>query len=189
MSLRRILLAAAFAVATAVPAAADTLAVPGVGDVPINTFDVFIVSVDPAKREVIVKRQNGDQYAYQIAPIVGPLDKLQKNDEVAVSFVPGTVSDLEKAESGKPGLIEQDVLDTSIFTNLPENFYATSVTSNVTLVSIDPVARTITFEGHDGQVRTMPAANDEVAGDFAKVQPGDLCQITYVEAMSFDVEE
>lgn len=187
--LRRTILAAALAVAAASPAAADTIAVPGVGDVTVTSFDVFIVSADPAKREVIVKTRNGNQYAYQIAPIVGPLDTLQKNDEVEVSIVPGTVSDIEKAESGAPGLIEQTVLDTSIFTTLPANFYATSITANVTLVAIDPAARTVTFEGYDGQVRTMPAANDEVAQDFAGVAPGDLFQITWVEAMAFDVEE
>lgn len=192
MSLRRIFLAAAVAAATIAPATADTVsavAVPGVGEVPVKSFDVFVVAVDPAKREVRVKTRNGNEYAYQIAPIVGPLDSLQKNDEVEVSIVPGAVSDIEKAQSGTPGLIEQDVLDTSIFASLPENFYATSITANVTLVAIDPAARTVTFEGFDGQVRTMPAANDEVAQDFAGVEPGDLFQITWFEAMAFDVEE
>jgi len=186
--LRRTLFAVALA-AAAVPAMADTLAVPGVGDVPITTFDVFVVSADPVKREVIVKTRNGNQYAYQISPIVGPLEGLQKNDEVTVAIVPGTVTDVEKAESGTAGLIEQTVLDTSIFTTLPKNFYATSITANVMLVAIDPAARTVTFEGYDGQVRTMPAANDEAAQDFAGVQPGDLFQITWIEAMAFDVKE
>jgi hypothetical protein len=183
-------LAAALAFAgLAGPAAAATLEVPGIGLVPIQNFTVTIVSVNPDTREVIVKARNGNQFAYRIAPYVGPLTNLEKNEEVAVSVVPGTVSDLEKAKSGTAGFIAQELLDTSIFTSLPQNYFATSITANVTLVAVDPVARTVTFEGADGQVRTMPAANDEAADDLARVQPGDLCQITYVEAMAFDVKE
>jgi hypothetical protein len=185
---RSILVAAAL-VAFSAPAIAQTVEVPGVGQVTIQSFIVTVVSANPATREVIVKAQNGNQYAYQVSPIVGPLDALEPNDHIDVSIIPGTVSDLEKAQSGTPGMIDQDILDTSIFSSLPENFYATSITANVILVDVNPAARTIMFEGADGQVRTLAAANDEVAADLASVQPGDLCQITYVEAMSLKLHE
>lgn len=189
--------AAAFAAALflGVPAAAfaapttSTITLPGVGEVQVQTFIVLVVSVDPATREVIVKAENGNQFAYKIAPMVGPLDTLQKNDAVHVSLIPGTISNISKADSGKAGMISQDLADAAVFGQLPENFFGTTVTANVTLVDVNPATHTVMFEGADGVVRTMAAANDEVADDMAQVQPGDLCQITWIEAMSFDVQE
>jgi len=180
-------LAAALLFGGASPAAAaDTsVTLPGVGTVAVQSFIVTVVKVNPATREVIVKAQNGNQFAYEVSPIVVGLDEVRPNQHVGVSIVPGTVTDLEKAQTGAIGRIDTDVIDAAVFgTTLPTNFFATRVIENAMLVEVDPAARTVMFVGADGAVRTMPAANDEVAQDLAGVQPGDLFQLTYIEAMA-----
>ena len=176
--------------ASAAFAAVSSLTLPGFGTVAVQSFIVTIVKVDPATREVIVKAQNGNQFAYQVAPFVAGLDQARPNDHVDVSVIPGTITDLEKAQTGTIGRLDTDVVDASVFgVALPENFFATEVVENAMLVEVDPVARTVMFKGADGIVRTMPAANDEVAGDLPGVQPGDLFQLTYIEAMALKLHQ
>jgi hypothetical protein len=176
--------------ASAALAAVTSLTLPGIGTVQVQSFIVTVVSVDPATREVIVKAQNGNQFAYAVSPIVVGLEQVRPNDHVDVSVVPGTIIDLEKAQTGTIGRLDTDVVDASVFgVALPQNFFATQVVENAMLVEVDPAARTVMFKGADGLVRTMPAANDEVAGDMAGVQPGDLFQLTYVEAMALRLHQ
>lgn len=185
-------LAAALLAGGASAALADvtSLTLPGIGTVQVQSFIVTVVKVDPATREVIVKAQNGNQFAYAVSPIVAGLDQVRPNDHVDVSVVPGTVIDLEKAQTGTIGRLDTDVVDASVLgIQLPQNFFATQVVENAMLVEVNPAARTVMFKGADGIVRVMPAANDEVAGDMAGVQPGDLFQLTYVEAMALKLHQ
>ncbi len=185
-------LAAALLASGASAAFADvtSLTLPGVGTVQVQSFIVTVVKVDLPTREVIVKAQNGNQFAYAVAPFVVGLEQARPNDHVEVSVVPGTVIDLEKAQTGTIGRLDSDVVDASVLgVQLPQNFFATQVVENAMLVQVDPAARTVMFKGADGLVRTMPAANDEVAGDMAGVQPGDLFQLTYVEAMALQLHQ
>jgi hypothetical protein len=176
--------------ASAALAAVTSLTFPGIGTVQVQSFIVTVVKVDPATREVIVKSQNGNQFAYAVSPMVVGLDQVRPNDHVDVSVVPGTIIDLEKAQTGTIGRLDSDVVDASVLgIQLPENFFATKVVENAMLVDVDPVARTVMFKSADGLVRTMPAANDEVAGDMAGVQPGDLFQLTYVDAMALKLHQ
>ncbi len=176
--------------ASAALAAVTSLTLPGIGTVQVQSFIVTVVKVDLPTREVIVKAQNGNQFAYAVAPFVVGLEQVRPNDHVDVSVVPGTVIDLEKAQTGTIGRLDTDVVDASVLgIQLPENFFATKVVENAMLVDVDPAARTVMFKGADGLVRTMPAANDEVAGDMAGVQPGDLFQLTYVEAMALKLHQ
>jgi hypothetical protein len=171
-------------------AAVTSLTLPGIGTVAVQSFIVTVVKVNPATREVIVKTENGNQFAYAVSPIVVGLDQVRPNDHVDVSVVPGTITDLEKAQTGTIGRLDSDVIDASVFgVALPENFFATQVVENAMLVEVDPAARTVMFKGADGIVRTMPAANDEVAGDLPGVQPGDLFQLTYIEAMALKLHQ
>jgi hypothetical protein len=176
--------------ATAALAAVTSLTIPGIGTVAVQSFIVTVVKVDPATREVIVKAENGNQFAYAVSPVVAGLDQVRPNDHVGVSIVPGTITDLEKAQTGTIGRLDTDVIDASVFgVQLPENFFATQVVENAMLVEVNPAARTVMFKGADGIVRVMPAANDEVAGDLPGVQPGDLFQLTYIEAMALKLHQ
>lgn len=176
--------------ASATLAAVTSLTLPGIGTVAVQSFIVTVVKVDPAARSIIVKSENGNQFAYAVSPIVVGLDQVRPNDHVDVSVVPGTVTDIEKAQTGTIGRIDSTVIDASVFgVALPENFFATQVVENAMLVDVDPAAHTVMFKGADGLVRTMPAANEEVAGDLPSVQPGDLFQLTYIEAMALKLHQ
>lgn len=178
----------ALAPATFATARADTVVLVNVGEVTVQTKEMTVVSVNPETRELIVKAMNGDQFAYQIAPEVGPLTNIVPNNHLLIGVVPGAVTDIQKADSGKKGVISRTTIDDEMFGKLPEGFFGTAVVENAVLVSVDTGARTVMFEGADGVVRTMQATNDEVADDLANVQPGDLCQISYLEAMSVVVQ-
>ncbi|MQT12814.1 hypothetical protein [Segnochrobactrum spirostomi] len=190
-SLRAGLLALALGAAAVAPAVAQpapgpaTVTIQGLGTIPVTYRQLTVVSFDKAAREVTVKKPNGDQYAYVISPTVtGTFSQLQPNERILVGTAPGAVTALKKADSGKKGLLSQGIMDISETGPLPENFWGSKITIDAVLVDVDKTKGTVTFEGHDKELRTMPATNAQVSGDLAQIQPGDLCQITYVDAMT-----
>lgn len=185
-------LAAGTAVAATLPVAAlakstppQSLTLKGVGQVLVESRVLTIVSIDQSSRDVIVKTDNGDQFAYRIAPIVGSLAGYKPGEKVTVYIAPGAVTKLQKVDSGQKGLISQVQLDISATGPLPENFWGTSITMNVVLVDVNTDHKTVTFEGHDKLLRIIPAATPAVWNDIAQIQPGDLATITWIEAMAF----
>ncbi len=185
-------LAAGSVLVTALPGAAlaqstppATLTLKGIGEVQVQSRVLTIVSVDQTKRIVVVKRDNGDQFAYKISKIVGSLAGYKPGQKVTVYVAPGAVTALQKVDSGQKGIISDVELDVSASGPLPENFWAASITINAVLVDVNKTAKTVTFEGHDKLLRTIPAATPAVWNDIAKIEPGDLATITWIEAMAF----
>ncbi len=179
------IVAAQPAVALAQFTAPQTLTLKGIGEVKVQSRVLTIVSVDVPNRNVVVKQENGDQYAYHIAPIVGDLSQIKPDEKVTVYIAPGAVTALQKADSGVAGLLSDLQVDVDATGPLPENFWGSQKTINAVLVDVNKTAQTVTFEGHDKLLRTIPAANPQVADDLAGISPGDLCQITWIEAMAF----
>ncbi|WP_029005966.1 hypothetical protein [Azorhizobium doebereinerae] len=193
-SRRAALLLGAGALASfAVPAAAQifpgtptVFVLPGVGPVNVLTYRAKVVSANPATRRVVLETPNGKRWAVRAPLIVGDLSLLRNGESIIIRLVPGLVTALGKARQGTPGEVVNEVGLNDGLPGWPEGFGVRRVTITTILVNIDKVNGTLSFEGPDGYVRTIKAADPKVLADLAQVNIGDLCQITYVEAVSFN---
>lgn len=168
------------------PTANTVFVLPGVGRVTTLTYRAKVVSANPATRRVVLETPNGKRWAVKAPLIVGDLSLLRNGETIIVRLVPGLVTALGKARQGVPGEVINDVGLNDGLPGWPEGFGVRRVTITTILVNIDKVSGTISFEGPDGYVRAIKAADQKVLADLAQVNIGDLCQITYVEAVAFN---
>jgi hypothetical protein len=58
------------------------------------------------------------------------------------------------------------------------------ITANVAVISVDEVMNRVTFKGPKGNVRTVTVYDPAMQKRLATLQPGQMVQITYREAMA-----
>ncbi|MEP9354968.1 hypothetical protein ABLE93_15370 [Xanthobacter sp. KR7-65] len=181
---------AAFAPALAqprpVPAEVEQVVVAGFGQITIVTYKAQFVSADPATRRVVLEGPLGRRWAVIAPPLLGDLSAFRNGETLLIRVAPGIVTALGKAHQGKPGEVMSEVAVNDGLPGWPEGFGIREVTLTTIFVGIDPAAGTVTFEGPDGNVRVVRAANAQVLADLQKVNPGDLAQITYLEGLAIN---
>ncbi|GGF76777.1 hypothetical protein GCM10007301_40810 [Azorhizobium oxalatiphilum] len=180
-------LIAAPALAQNMPTAmASTVLVPGVGPVTVLTYKARVVSMDPKTRRLVLEGASGKRWAVRVPLIAGDINGVRNNQQLLIRLVPGVVTALGKARQGKPGEVVGEVAVEDGLPGWPQGFGVRRVTITTILVNIDKSNGSISFEGPDGQVRTIKAVDQQVLNNMAQVQLGDLCQITYLEALAIN---
>ena len=168
------------------PAAVDTYTVPDVGTVTVLTYKVQFVSADPATRQVVLETPAGARWAVIAPPLVGDLSYFRNGESLIIRKLPGVVTALTKAHRGKPGEVLKEVVVDAGLPGWPEGFGLREVVLTNPFVAINLAGGTVSFVGPDGDLRTLKAANAKVLEDLAKIQPGDLAQITYLEGLAIN---
>ncbi|MFG1461445.1 hypothetical protein V5F77_00975 [Xanthobacter sp. DSM 24535] len=174
--------------AQSVPAAASvsTIVVPGVGTMNVLSYKARFVSADPATRRVVLETPNGKRWAVIAPPLLGDVMQLANSRQLLIRVLPGLVTALGKAHQGTPGVAISELVLKDGLPGWPEDYGFREITITSMLVNIDKANGTISFEGLDGLVRTVKAANPQVLADLQKVELGDLCQITYYEGLAIN---
>ncbi|MFG1376714.1 hypothetical protein [Xanthobacter autotrophicus] len=168
------------------PAEVETVFVEGAGQVTVLTYQARFVSADPVTRRVVLEDPSGRRWAVLAPPLLGDLTLFRNGEKLIIRAAPGVVTSLGKARQGKPGEVMKEVVLDAGLPGWPEGFGVREVTLTTIFVALNPGAGTVTFEGPDGGVRTVRAANDKVLADLQQVQPGDLAQITYLEGLAIN---
>ncbi len=166
------------------PVEVTQVLVQGIGQVNVLTYKAKFVSADPATRRVVLEDPAGRRWAVVAPPLLGDLSLFRVGENLLIRVAPGVVTALGKAHQGRPGEVMAEVAINDGLPGWPEGFGIREVTLTSIFVGVDPAAGTVTFEGPDGNVRVVRAANDKVLADVQKVQPGDLAQITYIEGLA-----
>lgn len=166
------------------PAEVNQVFVQGVGQVTVLTYKAQFVSADPATRRMVLETPAGRRWAVFAPALLGDLSAFRVGETLIIRVAPGEVVALGKAHQGRPGEVVKEVAVNAGLPGWPEGFGVREVTVTTIFVDVNRQAGTVTFEGLDGVVRTLKAANDKVLADLQQVRPGDLAQITYLEGLA-----
>lgn len=166
------------------PMEVDQVMVQGAGMMTVLTYKAQFVSADPVTRRVVLEGPMGRRWAVVAPPLLGDLGYFRVGETLMIRVAPGEVTALGKARQGKPGEVMAEVVLQAGLPGWPEGFGVREVTLTTIFVDVDRAAGTVTFEGPEGGVRTVKAANDKVLADLQQVAPGDLAQITYLEGLA-----
>lgn len=158
--------------------------VQGIGQVNVLAYKAKFVSADPVTRRVVLEDPAGRRWAVVAPPLLGDLSLYRVGENLLIRVAPGVVTALGKAHQGRPGEVMAEVAINDGLPGWPEGFGIREVKLTSIFVGLDPAAGTVTFEGPDGNVRVVRAANDKVLADVQNVRPGDLAQITYIEGLA-----
>lgn len=168
------------------PDAVNTIDIPNVGPMQVFTYKAQFVSADPATRRVVLEGSNGKRWSVLVPALMGNVMDLANSRSLLIRVLPGVVTYLGKAHQGTPGKLMAEVAMDAGLPGWPEDFGFREVTLTSILVDINKTAGTISFEGLDGYVRTLKAANPQVLADMQNVELGDLCEIRYYEGLTIN---
>ncbi len=147
-----------------------------------------IVAVDQELRIVVVRGPQGNLTTIEAGPEVRNLAQVEVGDTIRVVYEQAFIATLTGAEVASP------VTDTTVGAvraeagEMPGAAVGAMSTITVTIESIGPEGRSATFRGPDGQLQAIDVQREE-GREFARgLNPGDVVQMTYAEALAIMVE-
>jgi Cu/Ag efflux protein CusF len=165
---------------TSAPAAHDH---PAAGAVATTTVRATVEAVDLSKREVTLRREDGEIVTLVVSEEARNLPQLQKGDIVTSTYQVGLVVAL-----GPPGKEPVRVDDTQAARTAPGQKPGGAIQQTVavtaTVVGIDTKARTLMLKGPKRTVE-LPVEKDV---DLSKVKVGDQVGAVYQESFALTVE-
>lgn len=181
------LLAAGIAIAPVRAANVETINVPGLGVLEVDSYDAKVVKVDREKRKIWLKGLKGNQYAIPVPPVFGPLDRVKAGNNLRIRFIEGVLTDVSKPKTGTPGLAIDDTVVQGELDGYPADFFARRLVAVTKLVSVDAAKGTASFEGFDHIIHEVKAQAPAVKAALKTMSVGDLVQVTYIEATSIRI--
>ncbi len=151
------------------------------------TATVTAVSMDT--REVTLRGEAGKQQTIKVGPEARNLAQVKVGDRVTVSYYQGFTAQMRV--HGKPNEGFQDAAGAvrAAPGERPGGAAAQSVSSTVTIVSVDVPGNTVTFKRPDGVTNSIPVESPEGRAFVKKLKAGDVVDIMYTEALAVDVTE
>lgn len=145
---------------------------------------VVVTAIDRATRSVMLENAAGDTRTIGVPPDMTSFDTLKVGDHVDVDYYesiglalmpPGTRSSMTDSATGgraAPGVFAA----------------GREITANVAVISVDEVMNRVTFKGPKGNVRTVTVYDPAMQKRLATLQPGQMVQITYREAIAASIQ-
>jgi hypothetical protein len=141
---------------------------------------MVVTGIDRANRDVTLQNADGETRTVGVPPDIKAFDTLKVGDHVDVDYYqsigvalmpPGTKPSMTENSTG--GRVAPGV-----------GAARREITANVEVVSIDQVMNKVTFKGPKGNLRTVMVYDPSMQKRLANLQPGQMVQITYREAIA-----
>lgn len=152
----------------------------------LEKVEATVEAINLATREVTLRGPQGSG-SLVVGPEAKNLDKVHVGDKVIVSYYQGVAAQMSKGgkTATEPGV--------SAYANpagggtKPGGEVGGSVTTTVTIESVDTKANTVTFKRPDGEVRTIPVESPDMQKFIRTLKRGDAVDVTYKESIAVDV--
>ena len=142
---------------------------------------VVVSAVDRTTRTVTLVNAEGDSRTVGVPPDMRSFDTLKVGDHVDVDYYESVGVALMPAGS------KASMTETTTGGRTAEPGGAAvgrQITATVEVVGVDEVMNRVTFKGPKGNVRTVTVYDPAVQKKLTSLQPGQLVQITYREALA-----
>jgi hypothetical protein len=147
------------------------------------TAKAKVESIDLAKREVTLKRENGSTETLLVSEEVKNLPQLKVGDTVTLSYYETLTLSLNKTEGAAPAVSEKASEVRAEPGKLPGGVRSREMTVVAKVTAIDPKANTATLTGPKGNSVILEASPEVLA----KIKVGDLVNAVYTEAVAVKV--
>ena len=166
--------------AAAAPVVAGTL------DEQTASAAATVQKIDLKSRHVTLRRADGTTFTIVAGPDVRNLDQVKRGDVVRITYRQSIAYEVKKADQAKPGVSASTAVTRAQPGAKPGGTVTDTLTVRMTITAIDKPAAEATLLGPDGQT-TVVRAKDPSKLDL--VQPGDVVDVTYTEALGIAVEK
>ena len=142
------------------------------------TATATIKAIDPAKRTVTLRSDNGDEDTFTVGPDVTRFDQLKVGDTIRATYLESLVFQIRKP--GAPASTTGAVAAGGRLKEVPGAVLGTQETRTVTVKAVDVNAPSITVVTADGRTFTRKIADKK---NLEGVSAGDQIDITYSQAL------
>lgn len=145
---------------------------------------MVVTGIDRTNRSVTLQNADGEPRTVGVPPDMKSFDTLKVGDHVDVDYYesialammpPGTKSSVSESATG--GRVAPGVAAAG-----------RQVTATVEVVSVDQVMNKVTFKGPKGNLRTVTVYDPSMQKRLVDLQPGQMVQITYREAIAASIQ-
>jgi hypothetical protein len=143
-----------------------------------------VSAIDRTTRSVTLQNAEGETRTIGVPPDMKSFDTLKVGAHVDVAYdesialalmPPGTKSTMTERQTG--GRVEPGVAAAG-----------REVTATVQVVAVDEAMNRVTFKGPKGNVRTVTVYDPAIQKKLASLQPGQMVQISYREAIAASIK-
>jgi hypothetical protein len=150
-----------------------------------TTVTATVLSVDQASRKVTIKTDSGQTYSFIAGDHVKNLAQVKVGDIITAKYTEAIAYQVRKSTSAT-GATSSTAVTSAPLGSKPAAVVAQQTTVAVTVTAIDTKIPTITFQGPEGNTRTIKVKDPK---KLVGVKVGDVVDITYTEAMAVTVTE
>jgi ribosomal protein L2 len=145
---------------------------------------MVVTAIDRSTRSVTLENSNDETRTVGVPPDMKAFDTLKVGDHVDVDYSesialammpPGTKATMTERTTG--GRVQPGVAAAG-----------REVTATVQVISVDEAMNRVTFKGPKGNVRTVTVYDPAMQKKLASLQPGQMVQISYLEAIAASIK-
>lgn len=144
-----------------------------------------ITKIDKKTREVTIQTEDGQEISFIAGDEVRNFAQMNKGDIITATYVEALAYEVISGDLGTGADVEVGAAAADIG-EMPAVAVAGKVTVAVTIIAIDTEIPTVTFEGPEGNTRTIKVMHPE---KLEGVKVGDTVILTYTEALAIKVEK
>jgi sortase A len=154
----------------------------------LQELTATVETVDREKRTLVVVSALGTRESFVVSPEVRDFGRIRAGDRVTVGFFTGLALQINPADTGAKGLPQQLVTSQSQPDERPAIAVGRSITATVRIQSVDVSSHTVEFTRPDGITRIVAVENPQARRFLPQLQPGQVVEITYTEAVAMVLE-
>lgn len=149
-----------------------------------TTTTATVMAVDPAKRTVTLKDQDGKTRTYAAGRNMVNFDRIKVGDKVNATLVDSIAIAVRKA-GAPPNVGERTTVALAPQGAQPGALMVDTIEATAKIQAVDTKDRTITLEGMAGKPRTMKVGPNVNLGNFKN---GDDVTVRFTQALAIRVE-
>ena len=176
---------AALAQTSPAPAPANPEGKPAVGEARQVKMRGTISAIDKEKSTITLKGPKGRTVTLDVQDPT-KLDVLKVGDPVVGTYIEAIAVEVKEAGSAMPGAAVEERRAGSKPGENPAGVMARQITVTATVTAVNKQAPSVTIKGPGGKVETVKVQD---AKNIANVKPGDLVEITYVQALAVALDK
>lgn len=180
-------LAVVAALAVAAPALAGETPTPSQSTIAeLVTLTGEVVAVDAASRYITLRGPLGGEITGHVDEAVKNLDQVKAGDMLTIAYYSSVAFSATKKGEPNP-LFTGGEAASAAPGEKPEGYVSKQVKKTVTVVSVDPDAKSIVFQNADGTLFPVEVKRPEFVQKLQGIRAGDQMDIVYSEALIAEV--
>jgi hypothetical protein len=155
----------------------------------VETMSATVDAIDVEKRLVSLRGPEGTG-TYEVSPDVRNLAQVEVGDTLVVRYYRSMAAEIKpKGASTTLNAVDKSASGaTAQPGSKPGGLVRSTVTTTVTIQSVDKKNKSVMFSGPDGLVRSVTAQRPEGQKFVSTLKKGDQVEMTYTEALAVSIE-